>query len=130
MNAFAPIILLSALATGADPQRYSDPAMHFSLEIPDGWTRVSNEELEATTMRMGSVPAHAAGFRPSGRLAGTYPFVAISSYRGKLTPLAKLLETVRKAHSSAIERQKAVEPRVEFVGSEPKSTRNAAPSDA
>jgi hypothetical protein len=120
MNALGPVLTLLAVSVGDNPApSYTDPAMHFSLEIPDGWVRVSSEELEANTKRMGLVPAPLAGFRPSGRLPGTYPFVAITGFRGKLTPLAELLEAVRKAHSSAIAKQKALDPRFEYTASEP-----------
>src|SRR5262245_16005717 len=70
MRALAPVILaaglISTFSAAAEPLRYENPALHYSLTVPDGWVRMPDDVLASRGQEGGGsadVPAPVAAFQ-------------------------------------------------------------------
>ena len=68
--------------TGRILDKYYDHEHHFSLTIPDSWTRMSRTELEAirnfVRLRgMEDLLQYETGFRPNNSPMGTFPYILV-----------------------------------------------------
>jgi hypothetical protein len=101
MNSLA--LLIWTLAA-AEPQIYTDPVMHFTLNVPDGWALLSPQELaevdEGHTKEHGAAPTKTdARMRPARLKPGALPFIAVSH----LQCSPPTLETMRDGLSGVID---------------------------
>ena len=65
MRALAPVIFVAGVvstfaAVSAESLRYENPALHYSLTVPDGWVRMPDDVLASQKPEGGGPPAVAA----------------------------------------------------------------------
>jgi len=96
-----------------------DPSMHFSVQIPDGWRRFSEEEANITTLVMQLPTRPYAFFRPSGRPTGSFPYVSVTYSPGQQPTLRGLPEMSRKAQADRIILLQTKNPKTEYKVIEP-----------
>lgn len=70
MRALVPVIfaagLVSAFSVAAEPLQYENPALHYSLTVPDGWVRMPDDVLASRGQAVGGpadVPVPVAAFQ-------------------------------------------------------------------
>lgn len=71
-----------ARATEPPPSFYRNATHHFSMELPTGWTEMSDLELARLNELMqkrslGPKVEYAAGFRPANSAIGTFPYILL-----------------------------------------------------
>jgi hypothetical protein len=79
-------LLFAASANCAES--YHDSYLHFSLQLPDGWTTMSPDALarinETVRRRMPRARvSYDAGFQPKGEAPGSYPYIVVQWHSQK-----------------------------------------------
>ncbi|HET6572960.1 MAG TPA: hypothetical protein VFG68_05105 [Fimbriiglobus sp.] len=85
------LVALAAVCTAADAtaaEKYRDPNVHFTLEIPDGWQMMPAEEIQKLNdalagLNLGEGGLYQAGFRPRGAEPFALPYVLLQVIPGR-----------------------------------------------
>ena len=70
-----PMAVIGLLAVVAQAEQHRDAKMHFSFEIPDGWTKLAAETIGMVNAMGKGV--FESGYQPADQLPGQFPFFVV-----------------------------------------------------
>ncbi len=87
---FVSVVLSVLLLTRtAIADTYSDPALHYTLELPANLAVMNADEIQAINeyfrkRGLGQSIQYTTGFRPKGSAAGSYPYILLETRPQKI----------------------------------------------
>lgn len=104
------LLFVSVTATAhAEVVEYSDPELHYSIRIPEGWGRlppnIADQAVETFAHLAGaSAPKYQAWFQRSDRPPTAYPYFLVSRQVCRMPTLGELAAGLKQSPEAAAER--------------------------
>lgn len=78
------VLSVALLTKPAMADTYSDPALHYSLELPANWVAMRADDIQTINAivrqrGLGQSIQYTTGFRPKGSAAGSYPYILLET---------------------------------------------------
>ena len=95
------VLLSAAVAAHGEGARYSDPELHYSIKLPEGWRRLppqyTTRAAEALAFQTGRpFPKYEAWFQRSDKPEGAYPYLLIGRQVCLMPTLQELANVLNK----------------------------------
>jgi len=89
------VLLIATVPAHGEGVQYSDPELHYSIKLPEGWRRLSSEALsevaEDFSLHTGRpLPKYVAWFQRSDKPDGDYPYLLIGRQICRMPTLDEL----------------------------------------
>lgn len=103
------VLLVATVPVHGEGIQYTDPELHYSIKLPEGWRRLPSEALgqaaEAFRLQMGRpLPKYEAWFQRSEKPDGDYPYLLIGRQICRMPTLNELAAGSKIIAQSTVEK--------------------------